>query len=373
MENRDELICKLAVSMTPGMTAVIAHAIEDSGVGVEDFVKMDTNRLSTKLGLPKLHHFEYSVREKALERARNEIKFIEQHSIRPLYLTDDDYPWLLREMPDAPVMLYVLGDANLSPEHIMSIVGTRKPTAYGSNIVHKVVEDMAVYFPDITIVSGLAYGIDTMAHVAAMDFKLPTIAVVAHGLHMIYPAANRPLAREIIKKGGAIISEYPSGVTPFRRNFLERNRIVAGISELTLVAESPIKGGAMSTANIANTYSREVMAAPGRVGDVVSEGCNHLIRKNKAHLYSAPADIIELMGWAPMGIKVTAQQRNLFPELTGDAALVCDSLRYSAEAMSIDQLHQKTHISVPTLMSLLNDLEFDGIITRRPGARYSII
>lgn len=189
---------------------------------------------------------------------------------------------------------------------------------------------------------------------------------------MIYPAPHRDLARRIVKTGGAIVSEYPFGERPYRQRFLERNRIVAALADVTVVAESDIKGGAMSTANTAFSYSRDVMALPGRTSDLLSSGCNLLIRKEKAHLITCAADLIELTGWQPLDAKIDTRQRNLFPELEGDPKLIYETLRFSREPMQVDRLHALTLIPISRLMSALGEMEFDGIIIRHPGNRYSV-
>lgn len=285
---------------------------------------------------------------------------------------DDDYPTRLYAVEDAPIFIYVLGAADLVSRHIISVVGTRKPTAYGIGFSGSLVKDLATYFPDLIVVSGLAFGIDAAAHRGALEAGVTTIGVVAHGLNMIYPAAHRDLARSIIQQGGALISEYPFDSQPYRQRFLERNRIVAGISDVTVVVESDIKGGAMSTANTAFSYSRDVMALPGRISDKLSSGCNHLIRKQKAHIITSPADLIELTGWQPLDLKIDTSQRNLFPELDGDTKIIYEALRFSQEPLTTDRLHMLTLIPMPQLMSILGEMEFDGIIIRHPGNRYSI-
>lgn len=226
--------------------------------------------------------------------------FVNCHNIRTLFLTDSCYPPLLSEAVDAPVLLFVLGNADLSATPAVSLVGTRRCTAYGTNFCKQFVTELAPQFPGADIISGLAYGIDAAAHTAALENNLQTVAVVAHGLDMIYPAAHRDLASRIIASGGAVVSEYPTGVKPLQGNFLKRNRIVAGLSELTIVAESEVRGGAMSTANLAFSYSREVMALPGRASDISSSGCNLLISREKARIYISMPETIKLMGWKPL-------------------------------------------------------------------------
>lgn len=359
---------KIALAMTQGVTAEVVREMECRGVTPEDFFSLDMGALGDALEMNI--RFQDLNRQETLFRARKEIDFIERHSIRAISILDEEYPLLLREIPDAPVMLYVLGEADLNAQPIMGVVGSRRPSAYGANFCGSLIGDLAPYFSNLTIVSGLAYGIDTCAHTAALENGLPTIAVVAHGLDMVYPAANRDLAAKIVRNGGAIVSEYPTATRPFRGNFLERNRIVAGLSELTFVVESEVKGGAMSTANQAFSYSREVMALPGRITDPMSQGCNHLISRQKAHIFTNVADMMRLMGWVPEVLKSLPKEKNLFPELEGDQAKVYEYLRNASEPVAIDEFHQKLGISMPSLMEALADLEFEGIIVKLPGARY---
>lgn len=358
--------------MVPGVNAEIVRRMEETGVSIGDFFNLDTSALSGALGLGRGMKFERAARDEARIRARREMAFMDKHKIRALFICDDDYPFMLRETPDAPVLLYCLGNPDLNCEHIINMVGTRKCTQYGSTWCHRAVEELAAYFPDLTVVSGLAYGIDSEAHKAALENNARTVAVVAHGLDTIYPSGNRDLARRIVREGGSVLSEYPSGTTAYPQRFLERNRIVAGLCEMTIVVESPVKGGAMNTANTAFGYGREVGALPGRVSDITSGGCNQLIRKNKATLISCAADVIELLGWRPAGIRVDARQRNLFPELIGDSSRIYEALKFESEPMSVDALHMQTGLPVPSLMSALTELEFDGIIIRLPGNRYTI-
>lgn len=369
---REELAGKIGLCFVKGITADVVRRVRELEMPLREFYDLDTNELNNKLGLHHSQRFEKLNREEALFKGREELKFVERHDIRVYSLLDDDYPVLLGEIPDAPVALFKLGDAELDSEAVIGIVGTRRSTPYGLNFCSSVVEELGACLAGLTVVSGLAYGIDASAHQASLDNNVTTIAVVAHGLDTIYPASHRDLAKEIIRSGGAIVSEYPSGTKALRSHFLARNRIVAGLSEALLVVESEIKGGAMSTANAAFMYNREVMALPGRTSDPMSAGCNHLIRKEKAHLITGGADIIELTGWKPLGLRVSPTQRNLFPELTGVSARICNLLRNEAEPVSVDRIHQLSGINIGELISTLSELEFDGVIIKYPGNRYSM-
>lgn len=368
----DEIAFRIGLGMTKGMTPAMVRALSERGVSPRDFFEMEMSEVNRALMLRQHQAFKDSVRKEALECGKREAEFVSRHNIRVYSLADEDYPWSLREIPDAPVTLYQLGSTDLNVRHAVSVVGTRKMTSYGMEFCKKFVTDLGGYFPDLCVVSGLAYGVDGTAHVAALDAGLTTVAVVAHGLDTIYPAAHRDMARRIVHSGGAILSEYPSGSTPYAGRFLERNRIVAGLTPLTVVVESEIKGGAMSTANYAFQYDREVMALPGRTTDRASGGCNLLIRKEKAHLLTAAADVVEMMGWRPADFKIEPQQRNLFPELEGVASRIYELLKFEADPMNVDAIYARTGIAVSELMASLTELEFDGIITRMPGNRYAV-
>lgn len=368
-----EVIYKMAFTfLKKKIGANYLREFEEKGVDPETFFTIPTKDLITKLGMRQDHDFDKMAREEAVAIARAEWEKIEPHNIQPLFVLDDDYPSQLAETDDPPLILYKLGEADLEAEQMLAVVGTRKPTPYGQEVCNRIIEEVGGYFPEAVIVSGLAYGIDAISHKKALEKGLPTVAVVAHGLNMIYPAANRTLAKEIIKAGGAIVSEHPFGVKPFKQHFLARNRIIAGLSDVTIIVESNIKGGAMSTANYAFLYNRDVAAFPGRSSDELSSGCNLLIRKNKAHLIECAADIIEITGWKPLGIPLNPNNRNLFPEMQGDEKIVYDILKGQTEPLHLDRLAFLSGLSSAKLLSIIGDLEFNGIILRYPGNRFSV-
>ena len=367
-----ENIYKLATLFLEGLTSEIVLSFPDRGLHADSFFTMSDGELHDALGDLRGVDFGRYRREEALHKAEKEMEFITRHSIRMIYLHDEDYPLRLAEIPDPPRVLFVLGKADISSFHSVSVVGTRRSTASGMQFCRSFVEELSSLFPDLLVVSGLAFGIDSVAHASAVASGRPTAAVLAHGLDTIYPAAHRNLAKEIIESGGALVSEYPSGYTPFRSRFLERNRIVAALSDATVVVESEIKGGAMSTANTAFSYDREVFAVPGRPSDTMSSGCNYLIRKNKAHILSSVSDFIEDMAWHPSGIRIESGSRCLFPELKGDSKIVYDCLRFNREPMNPDAIHSATTLPVAKVMAALGELEFDGIIARIAGNRYEL-
>ena len=367
-----ENIYKLATVFLEGLTPEMVAAFPEAGLDAETFFSISDSELNALTGKHKGVDFGMYRREEALFRAAKEQEFIDRHGIKTLYVHDEDYPQRLREITSPPKVLFVLGNTGFTTDHIISVVGTRRCTRAGMDFCKDFINELSPLFPDLWVISGLAYGIDSVAHTAAIESSRPTGAVLAHGLDTIYPAAHRNLAKDIIVHGGALISEYPSGITPYRSRFLERNRIVASLSDATLVVESEIKGGAMSTANTAFSYNREVFAVPGRPGDVMSSGCNHLIRKSKAHILTSVTDFIEDMDWRPAGIKMDPKQRCLFPELEGDAKIVYDCLRFKREPMTPDAIHSATTLPVAKVMAALGEMEFDGIVNRIAGNRYEL-
>lgn len=367
-----EIELKIALSMTKGVNLSIFRRMEECGVTIEEFFRLDTPQLSRALQLNAGFGFQRDERDKALIQARKEVDFIHRHNIKGIFLTDEAYPRRLEDADDAPLMLYMLGEADLNSEKHLSVVGTRKVTPYGTGFCQSLIKDLGEYFPGITIISGLAFGTDAIAHQSALENNLPTIAITAHGLDTLYPAANRDLARNILRSGGALLTEYPSGTIPYRRNFLERNRIVAAMADAVVIIESEIKGGAMSTANHAFRYNRDILALPGRISDSASSGCNHLIRTQKANLISSAADLIEVVGWRPLGLRIEPRMRSLFPDLNPQQQMIHDLLKFEPDPLSIDTLHQRLNLPLPQLMEQLTEMEFEGIIIRLPGNKISL-
>lgn len=363
----------IALSMTPGVDAPFVRHMQQCGLTPDEFFAMSQTELCDILSIRTSVTSDKMVRDEARHRAEKEAEFMGKHGITSVSITDEDYPFRLSDIDRSPVTLYKFGSANLDASKMLSIVGTRHSTAYGARYVETLVRDMAPYFDDLTIVSGLALGIDTVAHVAALKNGLPTVAVLAHGLNTIYPSQNRALAKQIVESGGALLSEYPFGVAPFKSRFLERNRIVATLTDAVIVAESAERGGAMSTAAVASSYGRELFAVPGRIGDEMSAGCNRLIRQQKAQMAGNAAEMIATLGWKPMNVAAIASQKDLFPELEGKTKTIYDCLCQNLDPMPLDAIRERTGIPVSELMSLLGEMEFDGILQRLPGNRFAII
>lgn len=300
------------------------------------------------------------------QEADKELAFTEKYGIRVLSFDDPGFPPLLRECPDAPSLLYVKGDIDFSdPRKWIAVVGTRRATPYGAAACEQFIARLAETHPDTVIVSGLAYGIDSVTHRAALKCGLKTVAVVAHGLDTIQPAPNRSLAKEILACGGAVVSDYPSGSHIFRHNFLERNRIVAGMCAATIVAESPKKGGSLVTADIADSYSRDVFAFPGRLTDESFEGNLQLLKSNKAYLLTDPSDLEYTLGW-----EKAPDEFELFPPpLSGDEAKIYECLSGNQEYTS-DELIEKSGIPAGLFFAAVTGLEVKGILKSVRGKMY---
>lgn len=264
-------------------------------------------------------------------------------------------------------MLYYKGEADLNPQRSVGIVGTRNVTDYGKGVIDKIVEELSS--DNVLIVSGLAYGVDTAAHKSALKYNLATVGVLGHGLQIIYPADNYKLAHNMLARGG-ILTEFLSDTKPDRENFPKRNRIVAGMVDCLIVVESAMKGGAMITAEIANSYDREVFAIPGRMGDIYSEGCNNLIKTNRANLMLSADDLRYIMRW-DHDAKVVPKQLRLFRDFSDDEKKVIDVFG-SESIVHLDQIIVATELTPTKIASVLLSLEFDGVVTALPGKRYQI-
>ena len=359
---------KIAFAQIKGMGIDFAQKLLSVIDSEEQFFKLSENDLIHLVGC-KNKIFHNSYRETLLNNASNELEFIDKCNINTYYFKDSKFPKRLFDASDAPILLFGKGDCELNHSKIISIVGTRNATNYGKSITESIVKDLSGIFPDTIIVSGLAYGIDITAHKKALEYKLPPIAVLAHGLNMIYPAAHRKNAIEIINNNGLILSEYLSGTTLHKSNFLARNRIVASLSDCTVIIESAEKGGAIVTANIAASYNRDVFAVPGRANDIYSKGCNNLISRNKASLIENASQIIESMNWEkPKNINI---QKEIFPNYTCEESLVVNFLTKEGEN-HINKIANSLNMPISRLMSLLVDMEFNGYIKSLPGGKYSI-
>jgi DNA processing protein len=303
------------------------------------------------------------------DRAEEEVKFIEKNNISALFYLDQAYPTRLKFCHDSPLMLYYKGTADLNAAKIVALVGTRNATEYGRDLCNLLAGGLKEH--QALIASGLAYGIDTWSHKAALDCGLDTVAVLGHGLDKIYPYTNRELAEKMLENGG-LLTEFPCKTKPDRENFPKRNRIIAGISDAVVVVEAAERGGALITAEYANNYNRDVFAFPGRIGDLHSEGCNTLIKTNKAALIQSAEDIAYLLNWDLKKEKKKRVQTQLFITLSPDEELIVNTLKEKGD-MEIDNLLIETKLLPAKAASLLLNLEFEGILRCLPGTVYRLI
>ena len=302
--------------------------------------------------------------QQVLQDAEREMRFMEKYHIQALYYLDDPYPRRLKHCLDAPILVFYKGNADLNMKYVVGVVGTRKISSYGREQTGKLIQGLAKL--DVLVVSGLAYGVDTVAHRTALSAGLPTLGILAHGLDRIYPGVNRKLAIQMQESGG-LLTEFWSNTNPDRENFPRRNRIVAGLTDAIVVIESARKGGALITANIATSYNRDVFALPGRVGDTYSEGCHHLIKTNKAALIESAEDLLYFMQWSDE--KAGSRQSKMFRELNPEEEKILEVLREHGEC-SVDFLVMNTRLSYGKIAEVLLNLEFDGLVINLPGKMY---
>jgi len=301
-------------------------------------------------------------------KAEKEIQFIEKYGIKPVFVTDDDYPQRLLNCFDPPSMLFYKGTAGLNASKVVAIVGTRNNTEYGKYFTEKLVKALSRF--DLIIISGLAFGIDSIAHKSSLKYGIPTIGVVGHGLDTIYPEENANLAKQMIRDGG-LLTEFRSNTKPDKHNFPSRNRIVAGMCDATVVIETGVKGGSVITANLANTYNKDVFAYPGRITDSKSAGCNHLIKNNKAILLTDAEQLIEAMGWKENKAVVKNRQKLLFIELTPEEKIIVEILQ-EKQIVSIDEINLKSGLSSSVVAAAILNLEMQSVIYSMPGKIYSL-
>ncbi|WP_261387300.1 DNA-processing protein DprA [Chitinophaga pinensis] len=305
-------------------------------------------------------------------RADKEIDFLEKHNVQAIFYTSTDYPQRLHHCADSPVMLYYKGNTNLNAARIISIIGTRAPGEYGKAMCAELVEALTAH--NVVIVSGMAYGIDIIAHKRAVQHHIPTIGVLAHGLDRIYPQQHKSTAIEMINNGG-LLTEFLSYTQPDKQHFPMRNRIVAGIADATIVIESGTQGGSMITADIANSYNRDVFAVPGRVNDPHAAGCNELIRTNKAMLITGAADFLQAMGWQTDGNKAATKfnpQKELFITLDDAERHIVTLFSGDAEK-HIDELRRESHLPGSQVNALVLKLEMLHVLKSLPGQKYQLV
>ena len=367
---QDEQLYTLALTRIPGLGhATVCNLIKVAGSATEIFNNLKslselipgaTAKLVQALNCPE-----------AFQRAEKELIFAEKNQIQCITITDENYPARLRECNDAPIALFFRGNIPLNTLHIVSIVGTRHSTAYGLDICNNFIADLSQLVPDVLIVSGLAYGIDIIAHRAALQNNLNTVGVLAHGLDRIYPSAHRAVAIKMMEQGG-LLTEFMSETNPDRQNFVKRNRIVAGMADVTIVVESAAKGGALITAELAESYHRDCFAFPGRCTDTYSVGCNELIRTNRASILTNAQDFVESMGWLQIKQKENVQ-RKLFPDLNNEEQCIVNLLQKNTEGLQINTLVVQADLPISQLSTLLFELEMKGVVKAMAGGVYKLI
>lgn len=362
-----DLLYQLALTQVPNIGAVHARLLTDALETAEAIFKAKKSTLEKIEGIGEVRAKSIKAFT-AFKEQETEISFIEKYKIKPLFLTDEEYPKRLLHCYDPPTLLFYRGTANLNLTKIISVIGTRSNSDYGKQMTEKILAALQPLQP--LVVSGLAYGIDAIAHKFCVKQQLPTVGVLAHGLDKIYPSQHTALAKEMIASGGGLLTEFRKDTKPDRHNFPTRNRIVAGMCDATIVIETGNKGGSMITANLASNYNRDVFAVPGRTTDSKSEGCNYLIQSNKAALIRNGEDIILQMGWEEQPKKKVIQKQ-LFVDLTADERLIVDLLQQHSQ-LHVDEINLQTSISSSSVAAALLMLEMNGIVSSLPGKIYTL-
>ncbi len=363
-----DLIYQLALKNTPGIGTIGAKLLIAHRGGARAVFETPKKELMRIPGIGprsvhKIHHKE------ALRLAEKELEFAYHAGIKAFSYLDEGYPNRLKSCEDGPVVLFQKGNLNLNAQRVIALVGSRKATSYGLAFCERFVAALKAL--EVVVISGLAYGIDICAHKEALKNNIPTAAVLAHGLDRIYPSLHTKIARQMLQEGGALLTEYPSGTNPDRENFPSRNRIVAGICDAVVIVEAARKGGALITAEIANSYNRDVFAVPGRLGDTYSEGCNLLIKTHKATIITTVKDLEYLLGWTKKDMDV--KQPQLFEHLTRHEQLLVDCLSgTSGQPLALDRLCAIAKLPIGKVLSTLLNLELKGIVKNLPGKMYTL-
>ena len=363
------LLHQIALSLVPNIGAVQARILVDHFGEAPAIFKAKKTLLDKLEGIGEIRAA--SIRDFSdFKRAEEEIAFIEKYKITPLFLTDKSYPQRLLNCYDPPTMLYYRGQANLNAGKIISVIGTRSKTDYGKQLTEKLLADLQEQ--QLLVVSGLALGVDAIAHKAALKHQLPTVAVMAHGLDKIYPPEHTVLAKDILKEQGGLLTEFKSKTKPDKHHFPSRNRVVAGMSDAIIVIETDIKGGSMITAELANGYNRDVFAFPGRTTDSKSAGCNYLIKNNKAALLTGAQDIIDALGWTENKQVPKKQQKELFIQLSPEENIIVALLK-EKDAVHIDELRIKSNLNSSTVAAAILNLELQNVAASLPGKLYKLL
>lgn len=367
-----ETLYTIALTQVRGIGPVTARRIYDKA-GSATAIFENLRHLPDVLpdATPRIISLLQTAADAPLRRAEQELERIAHKAVQCLTIQQHNYPLRLRECNDAPLVIYFCGNADLNRQHIISMVGTRKCTPYGRDICHQFISELKDYDPDILIVSGLAYGIDICSHREALANGMDTVAVLAHGLDQIYPSMHRKIAVEMTRHGG-LLTEHVTGTTPEKENFVQRNRIVAGLSDVTIVVESAEKGGSLITANMAHSYQREVLAFPGRIYDECSKGCNRIIQNEMAHPLRSAEDLFNMMNWKRKGVEGAAVQGELFVRMTEDERRIVGCMQ-GVEEKSVGTLVSETGMAYSAISVVMFELESKGVVEYVSGNRYRLV
>ncbi len=362
-----DMLYQIALTMVPQIGDVHAASLLQYFKSAEEVFSASRSVLDKIPGIGPVRS--KSIKDfKDFNKAEKELEFTGKYGIQVIHRQHPAYPKRLLHCYDAPSLLYYKGNADLNTSKVLAIIGTRSHTSYGKDITTQIVRELAP--SKVLIISGLAYGIDAVAHKASLDNEMQTIGVIAHGLDRIYPSAHTALARAMIQSGG-LLTDLRSGTAPDKQNFPRRNRIVAGIADAILVIETDIRGGSMITAELANNYNKDVFAVPGKVTDPKSAGCNYLIRNNKAALVTSGKDILEFMNWSNTAKSKTIQQKKLFIDLSPEEKLITEILNEN-ESVHIDEINLRCGLSSSSIAAAILHLELEGIISTLPGKHYKL-
>jgi DNA processing protein len=366
--NSTELFHILALLRVEGVGDIVAKKLINHCGSAENIFHAKSKQLKFIDGIGDI--LIKNLKDKSIfEKAEQELQVIQNENYNVLYYQNDNYPDKLKHCIDGPVLLFSAGNINFENRKLISIVGTRQITSYGTEFCKKLIEDLAIFNP--IIVSGFAYGVDIVAHQAAMDNNLQTIGVLAHGLNQIYPKTHKKYVAKMEQNGG-FLTEFWSNSNPDKENFVRRNRIVAGMSEATIVIESAEKGGSLITANLANDYSRDVFAVPGRITDKFSQGCNDLIKTQRANLMTSAADLVYCLNWELETKATKSVQKQLFVSLDNDEQKIYDYLQKNGKQL-LDIVALECDFPIYKISSILLNMELKGVIRPLPGKLFEAV
>ena len=365
----NDLLYQLALTQVPQIGCVQAKLLIQQFHSAEAIFKAKASDLERTEGIG-------SVRARCIKtfnqftQAEKEIAFIEKHKIKPLFLNQPGYPQRLLHCYDSPTLLFYRGQTDLNAARIIAVIGTRNNSTYGKQITENLIRELANY--EVLVVSGLAFGIDAIAHRTALKHNLHTVGVLAHGLESLYPSEHVNLAKEMIQQGGGLLTEFYSDVTAEKHHFPVRNRIVAGMCDAVIVAETGVKGGSMITADLANGYNRDVFAFPGKITDAKSAGCNALIKNNKAILLTETQELAEIMGWSMPVTRKHQPQKELFVNLNSTEKTIVDILS-EKQLVHLDELNLRCGLSSSSMAAAILNLELQNIVQVLPGKMYQLL